>query len=607
MPLSGQPGSLADTRLLVDLSCDVTSTLDLQAVLDRSFASLRRLVDFGGGAIQMIDDGHLIAMATEPPASAEALSVRIPVGAGVSGKIAETGEPIYIADIATDERVHPEGRKKGVSGGVRSYFGAPLIIGGVPIGVVQVDSPEIDAFSERERGMVLAFLPTIAAAVQNAQLYLREREAIDRLEEVRTLQDHLTQHDPLTGLPNRTALDERLAAAAPPYSLLLVDLDRFRDANHVLGPQNGDLLLVEAGRRIASVLGDGDWLCRLGGDVFTIVAVSDPRMLATTVIAAFEAPFRAAGITLELGVTIGWASCPQDAQHAGVLLQRADSALDHAKDAQTGAEAYAPEADRFDPGRLALLGGLRAAMAAGEVGLAFQPLIDLRTGALRHVEALVRWQHPVHGMLPPAAWVAAVERTSLIKPLTSHVLAAALAQLAVWRADGLDLGVAVNVSARNLHDAAFVSEVAEALDASGIPPEQLTLELTESAVMADPEACLGTLEQLANAGVRLAVDDFGTGHSSMAYLSRLPVHEIKVDRSFVAGMAGDGPEETIVRATIELGRALGLEVVAEGIEDGDTLTRLAELGCDLGQGFHIARPMPGAALPDWARAVRPRT
>ena len=593
-----QAASAADEgTLLVRLAAEVTSTLDLQEVLDKAFIALRQLVRFDGGAIQLVDDGHLMAVATDPPATAEAMTVRIPLGQGVSGRIAADGEPIYIADIATDERVHPEGRKRGLSpGGVRSYFGAPLILRGAPIGVVQIDSKQVDAFAGADRARMLAFLPTIASAVQNAQLHLREREAM-----------HAALHDQLTGLPNRALLRQQLAEAIESpagnaVSVVLIDIDRFSDVNDTLGIDNGDRLLIEIAARLDNALAD-QVLARLGGDVFAVVVPGGAEHAATVaeqVIGVLQEPFRMAGLSFELTASIGVACWPLHGDNADHLLQRAEMAQRRAKTGQYGYEIYGPDRDASRSDRLALLGGLRRAMAEDRLIVHYQPQVEFESGRPVRCEALVRWDSHDEGLLAPGRFIAAAEQTPLIRQLTTHVLERALAQCAEWASSAVPMGVSVNVSARTLNDTGFPDEVARRLDASGVDPAALTLEITESGLMLDPERARTVLQRLSELGVRIAIDDFGTGYSSLAYLSRLPVHEVKIDQSFVAAMAEDERNAAIVRSTLDMGHNLGLVVVAEGIDREEAWRVLSYLGCDLGQGFYILRPSDAEIVSAWA-------
>jgi len=301
---------------------------------------------------------------------------------------------------------------------------------------------------------------------------------------------------------------------------------------------------------------------------------------------------------LELAVTgsIGIALGPDHGSDPDLLLQRADVAMYQAKEGHSSIEVYAAERDQYSPRRLALVGALRAAIEQRELTVVYQPKVELASGQMVGVEALVRWHHPEHGPVPPDEFIPIAESTALIQPLGQFVLETALNQARRWQDAGLCLHVAVNLSVRNLLEPTLVDRVAELLRRSGITPSTLTLEITESGVMTDPEAAIAVLWGLRRIGVRLSVDDFGTGYSSLAYLKRLPVDEVKLDKSFVLNMTADKHDAAIVRSTIELAHNLGLQLVAEGIEDQETLELLAALGCDLAQGYHLARPMQADQL-----------
>jgi diguanylate cyclase len=421
---------------------------------------------------------------------------------------------------------------------------------------------------------------------------------------------HQALHDPLTGLPNRELFGDRVEQAIrasdrglQPASLLLLDLDRFKDVNDTLGHHHGDLLLREVASRLTGTLRAVDTVARLGGDEFAVLlpdATADgAAAVAQKVRAALHQPLTLDGLGLDLDASIGIAVYPDHGGDAAELLQHADVAMYAAKQTHAGFVVYDPAVDQHSPRRLALLGGLRRALERDELVLHYQPKADLHTGQVLGAEALVRWQHPAHGLLGPGEFVPLAERTGLIHPLTRWVLDAALRQAAEWRQAGHDLSMSVNVSTRSLLDREFPDQVADRLTAWQVPATSLVLEVTESAVMADPALALEILGRLHALGVGLALDDFGTGYSSMAYLKALPVDELKVDRSFVGQMATSNSDAVIVRSTIDLGHNLGLHVVAEGVENQATWEELAALGCDTAQGYHLGRPMPADELEQW--------
>ena len=422
--------------------------------------------------------------------------------------------------------------------------------------------------------------------------------------------EHQALHDSLTDLPNRVLLHDRLQQAIraaertrSSVALLVMDLDRFKEVNDTFGHHTGDLLLEQLGERLGSVLRSSDTIARLGGDEFAVLlptaTVEDARQIAERLLQVLEEPFTLGGLQLEIDASIGIALSPDHGQDADALLRRADVAMYVAKRKNVGHALYTADQDEHSPMRLAMVSELRRAIDQDELSLYFQPKLDLETGEVTCAEALVRWDHPTHGLLSPDVFVPIAEQTGLIRPLARWVLDAALRQCNRWRRDGLDLSVAVNLSMRNLHDPEVVDTIRQLLLRWGIPPARLVIEITESSLMADAARAMDVLGRLRGMGVSVSIDDFGTGYSSLAYLKRLPVDELKIDKSFVAHIASDGNDAAIVRSTIGLAHDLGLSVVAEGIEDQQTLEFLAELGCDVAQGYFISRPLPVVALGDW--------
>ena len=418
---------------------------------------------------------------------------------------------------------------------------------------------------------------------------------------------HDATHDRLTGLVNRQRFSERvdelIAAHEPRLALLLLDVNRFKDVNDALGHAYGDRLLRQVGERLAADVGGAREVARFGGDEFAILLAplsGDAAALdaASSVAERLRAPFEIEGVSLDGEASIGVVLYPHDGTDSDTLLRRGEIAMYRAKSRQADYARYSAEHDHHSPARLGLIGELRGAIEAGQLVLHYQPKVDLQSGRVSGCEALVRWEHPELGLLRPSAFVPMAESTSLIRPLTRSVLEQALADVDAWRARGVELSVAVNLSARCLNDPAFPTTVRELLAAARVPPARLALELTESAIMADPALTAAVLDELHRMGVALSVDDFGTGYSSLAYLQQLPVEEIKIDRSFVMAMAQE-TSAVIVRSTIELGRNLGLRVVAEGVEDDDVMAQLRELGCPVVQGYAISPPLPAAAFLEW--------
>jgi diguanylate cyclase (GGDEF)-like protein len=440
---------------------------------------------------------------------------------------------------------------------------------------------------------------------------LTSRRRSERLRQVATT-------DELTGLANRErfgqAVQERIALCAAlggRFRLLLMDLDRFKEVNDTLGHIYGDRLLCELGPRLVDALGEGGLVARLGGDEFGILPANgsdEPAAVESVVarlLAAAGEPFTADDLSLEIGASIGVASYPDDGEDSGSLLRCADIAMYAAKEAQTGFKCYVAEQNRHSMRRLSVLSDIRRALSGDEIVVHYQPIVDLDNRLVRGAEALVRWQHPEHGMIAPGAFVQSVEQSGLIGPLTRHVLEHAISQCAHWRQDGREMSVAVNLSVRNLLDRDLPRAIGRMLDTYHVPPSALQLEITESMIMTDPERALATVGRLTELGVRLSVDDFGTGYSSLANLRRLPIDELKIDRSFVSPMLTDESDLIIVRSTINLGHDLGLRIIAEGVEDAATLERLAVLGCDLAQGYHLGRPVDESVFHRWL-TDRPR-
>jgi diguanylate cyclase (GGDEF)-like protein len=426
---------------------------------------------------------------------------------------------------------------------------------------------------------------------------------------------HRSRTDDLTGLPNRrhllAALEERLAtegAADEPFSLVMLDVDGFKEVNDTLGHDAGDAVLGQIGPRLAARLPTGALLARLGGDEYAVVVDGDEHagVAATRVLqTALETPFTVDGLDVHVDASMGVAVFPEHAETARALLQRADIAMYQAKTAHTGWAVYDGSRDGHSRERLELLGDLRGAMERGEIVVFFQPQVSLPEGKPVGVEALVRWQHPERGMLPPGIFLALVEHAGLMGQLTLHVLEQSLHQCAAWRDAGVDLRVAVNLAAPNLADPHLPDDVAVLLRKAGVPAHRLKLEITETIVMADPVHARTVLDGLCELGVSLALDDFGTGHSSLSYLKEMPVSELKLDRSFVSGIVGDERDAAIVEATVSLARTLGLRVVGEGVEDAETVTLLCELGCDEAQGYYFSKPVPADELAAWLRGDQP--
>jgi diguanylate cyclase (GGDEF)-like protein len=457
---------------------------------------------------------------------------------------------------------------------------------------------DVRTFDRDDVRLLETIANTASVAWQNSRL-------IDRLR-------HDTLHDALTGLPNRVLLQQRSAEAldavrsaeVPQAAMLLLDLDGFKEVNDTLGHQYGDLLLREVAHRFAAAVGSRGLVARLGGDEFAVLVphVTDadmPRALAESLLRSLEQPMVLDDLALEIGASIGVALAPEHAEHSSALLKRADVAMYAAKTASTGLQFYAPELETHAPQRLALARELRAALREHEVVIFVQPQVVLATGVVAGVEVLARWYHKDNGWIQPADFVPVAERSGLIRQLTADVLRQAIASAADWRRSGRSIGVSVNLSARNLHDLNLPAYVAELLDEYAVPADLLTLEITESSVMTYSERNVELLQRFSKMGVQLSIDDFGTGYSSLSHLRSLPVHEVKIDRSFVTNMGHSASDATIAQAIIDLGANLDLRVVAEGVEGDDTWHQLAELGCARAQGFFLSQPLPPKDFLPW--------
>jgi len=424
--------------------------------------------------------------------------------------------------------------------------------------------------------------------------------------------------DDLTGLPNRErfrqVVEQRIAGmqgTGDGFAVMLMDLDRFKEINDTLGHHYGDVLLRDLGPRLVDAIGPDGMVARLGGDEFGVLPPEGARGLALLerVVARLtrcvHQPFAVDELSLEVGASIGIARFPDDGEDSHALLRCADIAMYAAKEAQTDYKVYAAEQNQHSVRRLSVLSDIRHALVSEQIVVHYQPIVDLVDFKVRGAEGLVRWQHPRHGLIPPGAFVQTVEQTDLIGPFTRFVLEQSIAQCAAWRRDGWELSVAVNLSVRNLLDRDLPREIERLLNSYGLPAQALQLEITESMIMSDPDRARATVTRLSDLGVRMSVDDFGTGYSSLANLRSLPIDELKIDKSFVAPMLKDESDLIIVRSTINLAHDLGLRIIAEGVEDRATLERLALLGCDLAQGFHLSRPLAAQAFNVWLHDAEP--
>jgi diguanylate cyclase (GGDEF)-like protein len=591
-----------NTERLYRFAQAVTSAPEVDAILGNVLREARELL--------LAERAEVAFVASE---GGEVASVAL----GMSGRLGRSSAPPGPADRWLLSRVVDQGSPLLVAPGTRDAdeqrwldahaareaVAVPLRGGAGILGVLVVTDRLGDVRTYTEDDVRL--LETVAG---HASVALQNGTLMDQLR-------HDATHDSLTGLPNRAALQRQLAAALEEVAagrsagaaVMILDLDGFKDVNDTLGHQQRDQLLVEVGARLRSVVGAAGLVARLGGDEVAVLLPGTPDhdravRVGRRLLRALEQPVALEGLEIEVGGSLGLAMAPEHAAEAAALLKRADMAMYDAKASTGGLRTYEPDRDAEDPRRLMLVSELRTALHTGRIDVHVQPQATLATGEICAVEALVRWQHPELGTVPPDEFVPVAERSGLVGLLTTRVLDLSLAAVAGWRRQGVDLSIAVNLSTRSLHDADLVDEVRRLLRRHDVPASRLTLEVTESSVMADPARAIALLHQLRALGVRLSVDDFGTGYSSLSYLKRLPVNEVKIDRSFVGGLASQGEDVAIVRAIVDLGRHLGLDVVAEGVEDQQAWDLLQEMHCDVVQGWHLSRAMPTDEFVAWLHA-----
>jgi diguanylate cyclase (GGDEF)-like protein len=471
--------------------------------------------------------------------------------------------------------------------------------------LVVIGFPKLGVFA------IVIFLAPLLFARQMFQRTHSLQKATDELAVKQAENEYQAMHDSLTSMPNRTYFHLRLVDAIDEarqdggrLAVMLIDLDHFKEINDTLGHHFGDLLLQEIGPRLSSVLRDIDLMARLGGDEFGIVLpdlpIEDAAIrIAERLIDELEHPVSVEGLALDISGSIGIALFPTQAEDAEALMRRADVAMYAAKENGGGYEVYVDEFDRHNPQRLTLIGQVRPALESGEFVMYYQPKVRLLDGRVAGAEALIRWEHPSLGLVPPDEFIPLVEKTVLLRPLTHYVAETVLRQWREWADLGIRIPISINVSPRSLMDQDLPEQIQQLLGDWEVPPAYLRVELTESFMMGDSGRSVASLDALAHVGVGLSIDDFGTGYSSLSYLKRLPIEEIKIDRTFVSQMHVDANDFMIVRATVDLGRNLGLRVVAEGVEDLATFDRLADFGCDEAQGFYISRPMSAVEFTRW--------
>src|SRR5581483_4159847 len=519
----------------------------------------------------------------------------------VTARVCDLRRPLRIAATTRDG----EPRALLTAMGMRDCLCVPIITDDTVVAVMTVAdrADDVSTFDADDLRLFQALVNHASIALDNAQLVHRLR--------------HDALHDALTSLPNRTLFTTTIEQAiryrqpGAKLAVVLMDLDRFKEVNDTLGHHFGDDLLAKVGSRLRDTLGERGAIARLAGDEFALLlsgleTADEAITLVRTIREAFDAPFELGALHVDVSGTFGIALSPDHGEDAATLLQRADVAMYEAK-AGSGIALYTSDRDHYSPRRLALVGELREAIDRDELELHYQPKIDVATGTVLGAEALLRWPHPERGAIPPDEFVPIAEHTGVIRPLTLHVLRRAAADCARWTAAGHQVGVAVNVSARNLVDVDLVDRLPALLAATQLRPSQLTLEITESSIMSDPSRTLEVLDTLTRIGVRISIDDFGTGYSSLTYLKQLPVDEVKIDRSFVQALTSDKGDAAIVRSVIDLGTNLGMTVVAEGIESAAVLDALHAMSCPIAQGYHISKPLPLDGFLPWLAINEPRS
>ncbi|MFA7388488.1 MAG: EAL domain-containing protein, partial [Thiohalobacteraceae bacterium] len=581
-------------RLLNGFSDRLQASLDVESIADETLELLTRIAGAERTALYLVDsDGSRLRLIGARGFSKEMMQAGsyLPMHGSLNGAALLDGKPVAIDDIDIDPRAEPVVAKKLLKLGLRSMVVVPIYCRGAALGTITLMFAEPHGYGQSDLETMASVGNTVGLAIANAR-YIADL-------------DYQATHDALTQLPNRLLLHREFARrvlqrpqGAAGASLMLLDLDRFKEVNDSLGHQVGDQLLCEIGRRLAEALtAYPSLICRLGGDEFAILLPSVHRSAAALqvgrdIVAALARPFTLNELTLQVGASVGVAVYPDDGADSHALLRAADVAMYAAKSAAAGVEQYDPVLDTNTPERLMLLSDFGRALRDQQLRLHYQPKLDLKSRRVTGFEALVRWEHPDRGLLYPGAFLPMIELTDAIQELTMQVLGMALQQQRDWRDQGLEYSIAINLSARNLLNYQCVSRLEELLAQYGADPEMLELEITETALMQDPESAAVLLNRIAALGIRLSIDDFGTGYSSLSYLRRLPISALKIDRSFVTDMVRDEQNAVIVRSTIGLAHNLNLQVIAEGVEDADVLAMLAEMCCDQAQGYFISRPLP---------------
>jgi len=599
-PATGEADDRSLLARIVETQRDIAAAgSDVEAVMELVLARSQALTGADGAMVSLVESDELLTRAASG-ISAGLVGRRQPLRETVARATIEGRVPLLISDCKTDPRINRELQKITGEG---SLICVPLFQGEQVIGALNVLSSSETRLTERDRQTMEMVSVILSAAVSYAALVAQSE-----------LNEYQAVHDALTDLPNRTLFRQRIAQAVADgeagggSAVVIMGLDRFKEINDSMGHHAGDALLVEVARRVEGALRASDTVARLGGDEFGLLlgAPTGPAGLETVldlVREAIEEPIMFHDLPLAISASMGVANFPEHGRDVDTLLRHADVAMYAAKRSGLPFARYDEADNRSDPSRLALIAELRRGLRRRELVVHYQPMARLASGVVDSVEALVRWNHPERGLVFPDAFIPLAQETGLIRPLTHYVLEEAVRQARAWQLAGLELAVSVNISARNLLDVEFPDQVERLLTEAGLPPALLELEITETTMLSDGARTKSALDRLSGLGIRISIDDFGTGYSSsLASLRRLPISEIKIDRSFVMNMDGCEDDAVIVRSTIDLGRNLGLSVVAEGVESERVWSELRRLGCTSAQGYYLTRPVPADELEAWLAA-----
>ncbi len=605
----------AEIRMLLEVNRLVGSEYNLQKVFDQVAESARGLIDAHTVTIPILsDDQHTYTYRSAAGENAdELLGATLPIEVGICGWVLRNHKPWWrglLEELNEQERNQWEQEAGSII--LVPLIGHRRFLGGIA-GINKHDGGE---FEQRDYDLLSMFASQVSIAIENAmfvdeldlarehaEAYREKLEALNkRLKDTNVDLQRLAVLDPLSGLPNRTLIMDRLEQALREakrfghgIALIMIDLDHFKEVNDTLGHSVGDELLIAVGNALRSGLREPDTLGRLGGDEFAVVVPHADHDTALTVVnnlhAALQHPLSIGDNKFSVDASMGVAIYPEHGDDPSVLLRCADVAMYVAKRNRGEFAIYSSDEDKHNPDRLELLHDLREAIQEKTISVAFQPKLDLRSNQITGVEALARWTHPMRGVIPPYEFIPILEHTGLIRPFTLQMLDMSIRYCKQCLVKGYRLNVAVNLSMHNLRDDNLPQQVEELLAKHQLDRDHLTLEITESAIMHEPERSLDTLRALDEMGVYLSIDDFGTGYSSLSYLKRLPVKQLKIDRSFVSDMIDDKDDAMIVRSTIDLAHNLGLNTVAEGVETTQILERLKGMDCDIAQGYLISRPL----------------